>query len=258
MRTHAVVMAEPGKLDLESVSLIDPGAADTVVAVTHSGISTGTEKLLWEGRMPSFPGMGYPLVPGYEAVGEVVEAGTDSGRRVGDKVFVPGAHSFGDVRALFGAAAATLVVPGTRTHTNVAGDARGILLALAATAHHAVVGGGLPDLIVGHGVVGRLTARIAVALGGAPIVWEAADCRRDGATGYRVTSADVDDRRDYATICDCSGDAAMIDHARRAPRQGWRDRAGRFLSRSNRLCLCARLPCAKPGCGSPPNGRPPI
>ena len=28
----------------------------------YSGISTGTETLLWTGKMPSFPGMGYPLV----------------------------------------------------------------------------------------------------------------------------------------------------------------------------------------------------
>ena len=40
--------------------------------IEWSGISTGTEKLLWSGRMPPFPGMGYPLVPGYESVGRIV------------------------------------------------------------------------------------------------------------------------------------------------------------------------------------------
>ena len=212
MQTPAVMMEQPGKLSIESLDLTAPGPSDVVVAVSHSGISTGTEKLLWQGRMPRFPGMGYPLVPGYEAVGEIVEAGCDSGHRVGDKVFVPGAHCFGDVRSLFGASAATLVVPGDRTHSNAAlGDERGVLLALAATAHHAVAGGALPDLIVGHGAVGRLVARIAVALGGAPTVWETNATRQDGARGYAVTAADSDERRDYATICDCSGDAAVID-----------------------------------------------
>jgi 3-hydroxyethyl bacteriochlorophyllide a dehydrogenase len=28
--------------------------------------------------MPSFPGMGYPLVPGYESVGRIVDAGADA------------------------------------------------------------------------------------------------------------------------------------------------------------------------------------
>jgi 3-hydroxyethyl bacteriochlorophyllide a dehydrogenase len=212
MQAHAVVMAEPGRLSVESIDLVAPGATDVVVAVAHSGISTGTEKLLWQGRMPSFPGMGYPLVPGYEAVGEIVEAGIQSGRAVGDRVFVPGAHCFGPVRSLFGAAAGTLVVPGERTHSNaVLGDERGVLLALAATAYHAVAGGALPDLIIGHGTVGRLIARITIALGGAPKLWENDPARWGGAQGYAVTTAEADPRRDYATICDCSGDAAIID-----------------------------------------------
>ena len=80
---------------------------DVVVEVSHSGISTGKEKLFWDGRMPPFPGMGYPLVPGYEAAGEVVEAaGTGSHLKAGDRVFVPGATCFGvPVKGLFGAAA---------------------------------------------------------------------------------------------------------------------------------------------------------
>ena len=40
--------------------------------------------------MPSFPGMGYPLVPGYEAIGEVVEAGNGSGLSDGETVLVQG------------------------------------------------------------------------------------------------------------------------------------------------------------------------
>ena len=57
------------------MGLTDPGANDLVVDIHYSGISTGTEKLFWTGDMPPFPGMGYPLVPGYEAAGEIVEAG---------------------------------------------------------------------------------------------------------------------------------------------------------------------------------------
>ncbi len=107
--------------------------------VAWSGISTGTERLLWSGRMPDFPGMGYPLVPGYESVGIVVEAGPDSGRRVGETVFVPGARCFGPVRGLFGGAASHLVSAGRRLRPipESLGE-RGILLALAATARHAL------------------------------------------------------------------------------------------------------------------------
>jgi len=50
--------------------------------------------------------MGYPLVPGYESVGRVTQAGPHAGRRVGERVFVPGARCFGPVRHSCGLRAA--------------------------------------------------------------------------------------------------------------------------------------------------------
>jgi len=212
LRTTAVVIERPERLVLKELELTAAAAGDVVVDVEWSGISTGTERLLWSGRMPSFPGMGYPLVPGYESVGRVVEAGAASGYEVGERVFVPGARCFTDARGLFGGAAARLIVPGERVRR--VGDARdeeATLLALAATAHHAVVDG-LPELIVGHGVLGRLVARVAVALGGpAPVVWERDARRHAGAVGYEVRDPAADARVDYARICDVSGDAALLD-----------------------------------------------
>jgi 3-hydroxyethyl bacteriochlorophyllide a dehydrogenase len=214
LNTVAVVLERPEYLTLSRLELSDPGDADVVVDIEWSGISTGTERLLWFGKMPAFPGMGYPLVPGYESVGRISAAGPLSGSTVGDRVFVPGARCFGDVRGLFGGAASRLVVPGQRV---VAIDEdlgeKGVLLALAATAQHAIADGrGLPlDLIVGHGVLGRLLARLAVAAGGEPVVWETNPGRCAGAEGYRVIHPSEDTRRDYRTICDVSGDPSLLD-----------------------------------------------
>ncbi len=211
MQATAVVLTAPEDLALHRLDLDPPGPADVVVDVAWSGISTGTERLLWTGRMPPFPGMGYPLVPGYESVGRVVQAGADSGRREGDQVFVPGAKCFGPVRGLFGGAASCLVVPGSRvTAVDGALGQRGVLLALAATAQHAVAGA-LPDLIVGHGVLGRLLARLAVLHGAAPTVWETNPVRAGGAESYAVLHPDEDPRRDYCCIVDVSGDPALLD-----------------------------------------------
>ena len=186
-----------------------------VVDIHWSGISTGTERLLWKGRMPAFPGMGYPLVPGYESVGRIREAGALSGGKVGDIVFVPGAKCFGPVRGLFGGAAACLVVPGARAMpiAEHLGE-QAVLLALAATAYHAIAPSDVehPDLIVGHGVLGRLLARLTLATGGAaPKVWETNPDRAGGAEGYRVVNPADDTRRDYRRICDVSGDASLLD-----------------------------------------------
>ena len=212
MDTVAVVMEAPQKLALARLDLATPGTDDLVVDVEWSGISTGTERLLWAGRMPSFPGMGYPLVPGYEAVGRVTRAGEAAAVPVGARVFVPGATCFGPVRGLFGAAASRLVVPAARAVPLGEGLAEeGVLLALAATARHALAGGELPELIVGHGVLGRLLARLTLLAGGAPVVWEREPCRRNGDLGYAVLDPEADKRRDYRTICDVSGSAGLLD-----------------------------------------------
>ncbi len=63
MNNVAIVLQEPKRLSLTRVDLTAPGDEDVVVDVAWSGISTGTERLLWSGRMPPFPVMGYPLVP---------------------------------------------------------------------------------------------------------------------------------------------------------------------------------------------------
>jgi 3-hydroxyethyl bacteriochlorophyllide a dehydrogenase len=219
MNATAVVLEKPERLYLAELELTDPGADDVVVDVEWSGISTGTERLLFDGRMPTFPGMGYPLVPGYESVGRVIAAGAASGLNVGERVFVPGANCFGPVRGLFGGAASRLVVPGRRvTSVDDSLGEQAVLLALAATAYHAVACGGKaehpapPDLIVGHGVLGRLLARLTVAAGCTDtVVWETDPVRALGAKGYTVLHPDQDPRRDYRVICDVSGDSALLN-----------------------------------------------
>ncbi|MFM9503818.1 hypothetical protein RDS30_14740, partial [Listeria monocytogenes] len=61
----------------------------------------------------------------------------------GQRVFVPGAKCFGEVRGLFGASASRLVATAKRVvplDQNL--GERGILLALAATAYHAIAAQG--------------------------------------------------------------------------------------------------------------------
>jgi len=215
MDTLAVVLNAPESLELRTLPLTEPDEQDVIVEVSHSGISTGTERLLWSGNMPPFPGLGYPLVPGYESVGKVIHAGSQTDYSVGDFVFVPGARCFGEVRGLFGGAASHLVSKSDRI-TPIAPPIpeQGVLLALAATAYHALHAPQFqaPELIVGHGVLGRLMARICLALGGpAPVVWETSEDRQDGADGYQVLTPDEDDCKHYKLIQDVSGNTSVID-----------------------------------------------
>lgn len=215
MNSTAVILEGPRKLSLATVPLVDPSKDDLVVEIKHSGISTGTEKLFWSGDMPPFPGMGYPLVPGYEAAGEIVEASAASGFKVGEHVFVPGANCYDGAFGLFGGSASRLITAPERVSRIDAGlGAQGALLALAATARHAMAGQGktVPDLIVGHGVLGRLLARLTIAAGApAPTVWEIDPTRQAGATGYDVMSPENDERRDYQCIYDASGNGDLLN-----------------------------------------------
>jgi len=212
METLAVVVEAPEQVALRRLAMTPPDADDVVVSVDFSGISMGTEKLMYKGTMPPFPGMGYPLVPGYEAVGTIVDAGASAKSRIGETVFVPGSSKFIGARGLFGGSAQTLVTGGSRVLSIPGGlGDQAVLMSLAATARHALVGGHLPDLIIGHGVLGRLLARLAVAEGRSPTVWEVAPERMQGAEGYTVTTAEADERRDYRSIYDASGDSDILD-----------------------------------------------
>lgn len=213
--TTAILLRGPEDLAVETLPLLAPSENDLVVEISHSGISTGTEKLFWSGQMPPFPGMGYPLVPGYEAVGEVVEAGPLTGYLPGDRVFVPGANCYEGAFGLFGGAASRVVTDAGRvTRIDPSLKAEGALLALAATARHAMAGmdKAVPDLIVGHGVLGRLLARLTLASGApAPTVWEIDPDRSRGAKGYQVIDPDSDPRRDYRSVYDASGNGALLN-----------------------------------------------
>ncbi|GGI72381.1 chlorophyll synthesis pathway protein BchC [Polymorphobacter multimanifer] len=231
METLAVVVEAPGEVALRRLGMMPPEGNDVIVSVDFSGISMGTEKLLYNGTMPVFPGLGYPLVPGYEAVGRIVDAGEPARSRIGEAGFVPGSSKFIGARGLFGGSAQTLITGTNRVLSIPSGlGEQAVLLSLAATARHAMVGGALPDLVIGHGVLGRLIARMAVAQGQSPTVWEIALIARMAvAQGLSPTVWEIaPERMDggeivlvgfYApfgslrvgSIYDCSGDSDIID-----------------------------------------------
>ena len=220
MKAQAIVFEAPQSIAVRTLELAPMGPRDVEVAVSFSGISTGTERLLWDGTMPPFPGLSYPLVPGYETVGTVAQMGAEvTGLSLGDLVFLPGSYAFQGVQNIFGGSGSRLVVPHERAvKLDAALGVKGVLLALAATAHHVFTVGreGLPlaypDLIIGHGIMGRLLARMVVAAGKpAPVVWETQAVRQSGALGYGVIHPDEDQRKDYRCICDVSGDSGILN-----------------------------------------------
>ena len=215
MQAKAIIFEAPGRLVLDEATLAEQSGDALIVETLWSGISSGTERLLWQGKMPEFPGMGYPLVPGYESVGEIVDAPGKLKHRIGERVFVPGSNAYRDVRGLFGGAASVLITDNEkaiRVPENTQEEA--VLMALAATAYHALTlkGSDFPDLIVGNGVLGRLAARLCRSLGDCePVIWEAEETRRDKSEEFRVIHPGEDTEARYGRIMDLSGDSSILN-----------------------------------------------
>jgi bacteriochlorophyllide a dehydrogenase len=167
---QAVVFAEAGRLDFRPVTLREATADEVVVDTRFSSISAGTERLLFDGRLPAIPHLRYPLIPGYEAVGVVLNVGAEvTDVRPGDEVFVGGSMCFTDVAAAFGGQASRLIKKAAQVvPLHGIPLAQAPLLALAATSLHGVRR--LGDLrgkrvgVVGMGAIGQFAARFIAAL----------------------------------------------------------------------------------------------
>ena len=251
MKTIAVVLEQPEHLLLSQLDSADP--ATTTWSSTSNGAASAPapRSCCGAARMPAFPGMGYPLVPGYESVGRVVEAGracraarsaTASSCRAPTASATCAACSAARRRASWCRASAWC--RSTKRWANSA-----MLLALAATAYHAVSGGG-KRATSGAARPDRRPRR-ARPPAGAPERgrrlhrhrWSGRPTRsvRQGAEGYTVLHPDDDPRRDYRAIYDVSGDAAILDTLIAPPGAGRRDRARRLLQRARVLLLRAGL-----------------
>lgn len=197
----------PRECVLNEVELTKAGPQDCVVRTLWSGVSRGTERLVFEGRVPvsehermrapfqegAFP---FPVKYGYCAVG-IVEAGP--AHLLGETVFCLYPHQDRFVVPASRLALVPKAVPARRA----------VLAANMETAlnAHWDAGSGPADriVVVGGGVLGLLTAFIAAQLPGA-----------------EVTLVDLDPARaalaetlgfGFAQPPDCPGEADLVFHA---------------------------------------------
>ena len=88
MNYRAVYFTAPGKVEIREAPLLPLKPGEILVKTLFSGISSGTEKLIYQGFFPQdlplddqFPGLrekfNYPVKYGYAAVGKVIEMGPE-------------------------------------------------------------------------------------------------------------------------------------------------------------------------------------
>lgn len=174
-----VVFAEPGQVEVREIAppTLRPGQ---VLIESHlTAISAGTELLVLDGNLPGVLGgaMRYPLVPGYENVGRVVEVGgAVSGLREGDWVISEGSPSFPALHSCWGAHSELVAVPAEnafRLPDGLEPDGA-VFMVMTSIALHALqratVSLGDDVIVLGQGVLGLIAVQVARAMGARSVV----------------------------------------------------------------------------------------
>jgi 3-hydroxyethyl bacteriochlorophyllide a dehydrogenase len=223
MQTDAIVISEPGRVELRTVALTDPGPEDVIIQTAYTSISAGTERMLLAGRMPH-PMLSFPVVPGYETVGRVVGLGAQVPPELeGRWVYVGGARCYTDVNPAWGGQARQLIVDHRRVVTLDPIDPRqGVLLALAATALHGIdLLASAPNdrvLVLGQGPVGQIAARVARSRGAWVAVADKVPSRLERAAADLLLDARAGGLREQlggpvAAIIEATGSMAALAEA---------------------------------------------
>jgi 3-hydroxyethyl bacteriochlorophyllide a dehydrogenase len=164
--SKAVVFPSRNLIELRDVQVKEPRGGDVLIRTAYTSISAGTERMLLGGQMPH-PALSFPVVPGYETVGKVVEVGKKAPQDLlGKWVYIGGARCFKGVNPAWGGQSQYISTEYERVVVLGAGTEpeKGVLLALLATALHGVdraqIQGGERVLVLGQGIVGHLAARL--------------------------------------------------------------------------------------------------
>lgn len=215
----------PRAVEVRAAPLPPVGPGQVLARALASGVSQGTELLLYrgEGNTPFDPSLDAPGAPtyprryGYAWVGEVVEAveavegdrGVD-GLKPGTRVFALAPH--GDLH-VFDARAA-------RPIDRAIPPARAVLAASLETAVTCVwdSGASLGDavVVIGGGVIGLLVARLVAAAGGRVRLVEPSPRRRAVAAALGIAAVHPDDdapHGDADVVVEATGNPAALDRA---------------------------------------------
>jgi bacteriochlorophyllide a dehydrogenase len=170
IKSRAVVIPRRNVVELRTVQVSEPRAGDVLIRTAYTSISAGTERMLLDGRLPQ-PQLLFPVVPGYETVGQVVQLGKKAPKELlGQWVYIGGARCFQGVNPAWGGQSEFISAEAERVVPLGAIDpATGVILALAATALHGINVGHIRSsdrvLVIGQGIVGQLAARLAKLAG---------------------------------------------------------------------------------------------
>lgn len=197
LRGKVVIFSRPKKAEIRKDVLLPPVDENTVVIKTkYSGISRGTEMDLYHDQMHKVLGntQWYPMIPGYEPVGEVIEVGKNVKHlKKGDRAATSNLFAGYDKNycIAWGGQAEYIVVNyishpyrGPERVVRIPEEVsyqEAALSVLAGVALHGIEKVEVKDkdtvMVIGQGVVGMCSAQIASSYGARVIVSDLYDFR---------------------------------------------------------------------------------
>src|SRR5579859_3311862 len=200
---RALFHTAPRCVEIRELPVPRPGSGEVIVRTVRSGISAGTERLVYRGEVPADLALddtidalsgtfSYPFAYGYACVGEVVESG--------QVVFA--FHPHQDVFA----ARVSELIP-----LPPIDPASATLLPLVETALQVTLdaGAGYRDrvIVLGAGVLGLLTGLLLQSAGWQPLIAEPLEWRRAVASSLGVSAAAPSElaREEVPLVIDASG-----------------------------------------------------
>lgn len=164
-----MVIVAGGVAELSEVTVADPGPGEVTVRAEYSGVSTGTDRWTAQGRF-DWGSSRYPLVPGYQKVGTVVQAGEGAEDWLGRVVFAATARDFDGTAAQSGGHAEYSNHALEQVYTVTGPPAPGLSLGISAqvgynAAHRIQPARVRRVVIIGDGIIGLSSALTAIDLG---------------------------------------------------------------------------------------------
>lgn len=217
----------PRSVEIRDETLRAPGAREVVVRALASGVSQGTEMLLYKGEGPEVfdpslePGDSgtatgtatattYPTRYGYAWVGEIVATGKGARLREGTRVFALASH--GSAHVLDGDSVRALPEDFSATRAVLAAN----LETAVTCAWDANVSLGDDVVVLGGGVVGILTAWLLARSGAAVTLVERSEKRRAAARALvpsAMIESDATPDGSADVIVEATGDPRTLDSA---------------------------------------------
>lgn len=168
IQSKAIIFTAPDQVSLDTLEVPAPARGELLVKTLYTGVSTGTETRVLAGKQV---GGNFPLVPGYENVGKIVESGPETTLKPDQLVFHTGSKFTGRFAKCWGAHQEFTLVYETDVFSvpENLDPVDAIFAKVGAIALHGIKRAKVTEkdtvVVVGLGLIGHLAAQSAKAFG---------------------------------------------------------------------------------------------